>query len=82
MIDPDVPDGGHYEGMEGVRSYMSTFLDPWESLTIAAESFEEIGDTVLVKVRQTGTGRTSGPRSCSSTSSYGRSGAPGSFGSR
>ena len=46
--------------MDGVRDYMSRFLDPWESLTIAAESFREIGDTVLVAVHQAGIGRGSG----------------------
>lgn len=59
-IDPDIPDGGAYEGTDGVRDYMSRFLEPWESLTIAAESFEAAGDTVLVKVRQAGIGRGSG----------------------
>ncbi len=59
-IDSGIPDGGEYEGMEGVRDYMSRFLDPWESLTIAAESFREIGDTVLVAVHQAGIGRGSG----------------------
>jgi len=59
-IDPDIPDGGTYEGTDGVRNYMSRFLDPWESLSIAGESFEAVGDTVLVKVRQTGIGRGSG----------------------
>jgi ketosteroid isomerase-like protein len=60
VIDPDIPDGGDYEGMDGVRRYMSTFLEPWESLTIAAESFEAAGNSVLVKVRQAGIGRGSG----------------------
>ena len=39
---------------------MSLFLAPWESLTIAGESFRDTGDTVLVKVRQSGIGRSSG----------------------
>jgi ketosteroid isomerase-like protein len=59
-IDAGIPDGGTYEGLDGVREYMSRFLDPWESLTIAGESFKEVGDTVLVEVRQSGTGRGSG----------------------
>jgi ketosteroid isomerase-like protein len=59
-IDPGIPDGGKYQGTDGVRDYMSRFLDPWESISIAGESFEAVGDTVLVKVRQTGIGRTSG----------------------
>jgi len=59
-IDPDIPDGGNYEGTDGVRDYMSRLLDPWGSLSIAGESFEAVGDSVLVKVRQTGIGRVSG----------------------
>lgn len=59
-IDPGIPDGGYYEGTEGVRKYTARFLDPWESLRIAAESFEAVGETVLVKVRQNGIGRGSG----------------------
>jgi len=56
-VDPGIPDGGTYEGPEGVREYMSRFLDPWESVTIAGESFKEVGDTILVGVRQSGIGR-------------------------
>jgi ketosteroid isomerase-like protein len=39
---------------------MSSFLEAWESLAIAAESLTEVGDTVLVKVRQTAIGKDSG----------------------
>jgi ketosteroid isomerase-like protein len=60
VIDPEIPEGGTYVGSDGVREYMSRFLDSWESLTIAGESFEEVGDTVLVEVRQRGIGRGSG----------------------
>jgi ketosteroid isomerase-like protein len=35
-------------------------LDAWESLTIAAESYREAADAVLVKVKQTGVGKDSG----------------------
>ena len=59
-VDLGIPDGGNYEGTEGVRDYMARFLDAWESLSIAAESYEPAGDTVLVKVRQSGVGRGSG----------------------
>lgn len=59
-IDPDIPDGGDYAGTDGVRNYMKAFLEPWESLAIAGESFEAVGDRVLVAVRQTGIGRGSG----------------------
>ena len=59
-IDSGIPDGGDYIGPDGVRAYMSFFLAPWESLTIAAESFRDVEDNVLVEVRQTGIGRSSG----------------------
>ena len=60
VIDPSIPDGGAYQGIEGVRAYMSAFLEPWDTLTIAAESYEAIEDRVLVAVRQAGTGQGSG----------------------
>jgi len=60
VIDPGIPDGGNYQGIEGVRTYMSAFLEPWDTLTIAAESYETIEDRVLVAVRQAGTGQGSG----------------------
>ena len=59
-IDLGIPDGGDYQGIEGVRTYMSAFLEPWDTLTIAAESYEAIEDRVLVAVRQEGTGQGSG----------------------
>ena len=59
-VDPGIPDGGSYEGLDGVRRYMSTFLESWDSLTIAAKSFQDAGDKVLVAVRQAGTGQGSG----------------------
>ena len=39
---------------------MSAFLEPWDTLTIAAKSYEAIEDRVLVAVRQAGTGQGSG----------------------
>ena len=60
VVDREIPDGGEYEGIAGVRSYMQDFLEPWESLTIAAESFTEAGDKVLVRVAQKGLGQGSG----------------------
>ena len=61
VIDPGIPDGGGvFVGREGVRAYMTSFLDAWDSLTIAAESVEGAGDSVFVKVRQSGIGRGSG----------------------
>ena len=60
VIDPGVPDGGVFVGQEGVRAYMRRFLEAWESVTIAAISLHQVGDSVLVEVRQAGTGQGSG----------------------
>ena len=60
VVRPEFPDGGTFVGREGTRAYMTRFLDAWEALRIAATSFREIGDTVLVKVRQAAVGRSSG----------------------
>ena len=60
VIDPEIPESETYVGPDGVRSYMSGFLGSFESLRIAAESFQEVGDTILVKVRQSGVGEASG----------------------
>ena len=46
VIDLSIPDGGTFVGSDGVRSYMSRFLDAWESLTTAAESFK--GGVVVI----------------------------------
>ena len=59
VIDPGIPERGVYLGQEGIRSYMTRFLEAWDSLIIAAESFREAGDTVLVAVKQTGVGQES-----------------------
>ncbi len=60
VIDDEIPEGGTYEGLEGLSRYTRGFLDAWESLTIAAESLEEGGDSVLARVRQDGVGKDSG----------------------
>ena len=60
IVDPDIPDGGSYQGTEGVRDYMARFLEPWNSLTMSGESYREAGDSVLVEVHQEGTGKASG----------------------
>ena len=59
LIDESIPDGGRYIGLEGVRDYVTSFLEPWEHLTIAAQSVDEVGDTLLVECAQRGTGRES-----------------------
>jgi len=60
VMDPELPDAGVYSSVDGIRAYTIRFLEAWDSLTIAAESFKEAGDIVLVKVKQSGTGKNSG----------------------
>jgi ketosteroid isomerase-like protein len=60
VIDPELPDAGVFVGLDGIRAYMTRFLEAWGSLTISAESIRDSGDTVLVKVNQTGVGKDSG----------------------
>jgi len=60
VIHSEIPDAGEYVGLDGIRAYMRRFLEAWDSLTIAAESVQDAGDRVLVKVRQTGVGWDSG----------------------
>ena len=77
LVDADIPDGGSYQGTDGVRDYMARFLEPWDSLTMAGGSYRDAGDSVLVKVHQTGIGRSAACRSSSTTSTCGRSRGPG-----
>ena len=61
LIDPEIPDAGEYEGVDGIRHYVRHFLSAWESLTIEPVSFSEAGDdALLVRVIQKGVGRGSG----------------------
>lgn len=56
----DFPDTGVHAGREGVAAYTRGFLEPWERITIEAEEMADSGDLVLVRVRQAGTGISSG----------------------
>jgi ketosteroid isomerase-like protein len=60
VIDDEIPEGGVFVGLDGVRAYTRQFLEPWESLTISAETLTEVGDSVLARATQKGVGRGSG----------------------
>ena len=60
VIRPEFPDAGTYAGLEQVASFIQSWLEPWERVTIEAEEFREAGDSVLVAVHQVGVGRGSG----------------------
>ena len=68
LYDPDIvlvqssefPESGTYLGPDGVRRYMTTFLDAWERLTIEARELIDAGDSVVANVLQRAVGKESG----------------------
>ena len=56
----DLPDAGHYVGVESIRAYMREFLEPLTDVTWTAEEFIEAESSVVVATRQRGTGKQSG----------------------
>ena len=60
VVSPSFPNAGVFLGLEAVAKHMRELLDAWESLTVAAESYTEAGDSVLVSIRQEGVGAGSG----------------------
>jgi len=60
VMSPEFPDSGTYLGLEGVAEYTRGFLEPWSRITIEGEEFAAAGDSVIVAVRQAGTGTGSG----------------------
>jgi ketosteroid isomerase-like protein len=60
ILDPEIPDGGNFFGLGGVREYMTRFLEPWQSLTLTPLTLDQVGNTVVARVRQDAVGRESG----------------------
>ncbi len=60
VLRPDFLDAGAYLGLDGIGRYMRAFLGAWEDLVIEAIEFIDAGDSIVVGVRQRGTGRGSG----------------------
>ena len=60
VVRPDFPEPGVFLGTEGVREYMHRFLENWGRTTFEAEHLHAVGDTVLVRLVQRGTGTASG----------------------
>jgi ketosteroid isomerase-like protein len=52
-------DAGAYVGPERVATYMRDLLADWSDLAIEGEGFTAAGDSVVVEVRQHGTGTSS-----------------------
>jgi ketosteroid isomerase-like protein len=55
-----MPDGRIVHGPEGIREEVSRWVSTWLDFQTEWEGIAEAGDTVVVLVRQWGTGRTSG----------------------
>ena len=60
VMRPEFPDPGAYLGAEGLAEYMRGFLEAWSHITIEAEAITDVGDSVIVAVRQRGVGAESG----------------------
>jgi ketosteroid isomerase-like protein len=60
VVRPEFADPGVYTGVDAVRTFMRSFLDPWEEIVIRAEDLQQVGDSVLAEVTQRGTGAASG----------------------
>jgi ketosteroid isomerase-like protein len=54
------PDSGAYVGRDAIRQYMRDLLASYSDFAIVGEEFIGAGDTVVVRILQKGTGRTSG----------------------
>ena len=57
---PNMPEAGHYLGIDGIEEYMRRYLDAWTNLAFAAEELIEAGDSVVVAAHQSAVGRESG----------------------
>jgi ketosteroid isomerase-like protein len=56
----EFPDAGTYLGVEKIVEYTRGFLEPWTRIAIEAEDITDVGESVVVAVRQRGVGGTSG----------------------
>jgi len=54
------PEQQVYEGVEGTRAFLSTWLDAWEDWQLELESLHDAGDKVVALVRQRGTSKEAG----------------------
>jgi ketosteroid isomerase-like protein len=57
------PDPGAVMGPDAVRDFTIRFMQQWEDLTMSAEEIRPLGDSVLVRTRQMGSGTASGAES-------------------
>jgi ketosteroid isomerase-like protein len=58
---PEMPAGKIYVGAKAIADYTrESLLEPWADFSMQAEEIIAAGDSVLVRVLQSGVGRTSG----------------------
>lgn len=66
LFDPYVvavfPDPGPVPlyGKKALSDYMRSFLQSWEEVRFEASEYQQLGDSFVVRVRRSGTGRSSG----------------------
>jgi ketosteroid isomerase-like protein len=63
VVGPGFPDSDAVLGPNAVRDYTIRFMQQWDHLTMSAEEIRPVGDTVLVRTRQVGSGKASGAHS-------------------
>ncbi len=56
VLRPEFPEAGTYCGPDEIRGYTKQLLSAWDEFAMAGEEFIEAGDSVVVSVRQHGTG--------------------------
>jgi ketosteroid isomerase-like protein len=60
MTNVDVPDAAVYRGYDGLIDFENSWDESWESVEIEPLEYIEVGDRVIVVLRQTGKGKLSG----------------------
>jgi uncharacterized protein len=53
-VDPSLPDWEPYYGHEAFMSFLQAWLEPWETYRIEIDDLIDVGDRVLVVVRELG----------------------------
>ena len=59
VSEPDDPERGPHYGLEAANAYYRRFLDAWDDWRIEATEYREAGDSIVVRARRTGTGKSS-----------------------
>ena len=57
---PEVVDAEAYVGLEAFLRGMTLFMDEWDNARLEPQDVDEVGDFVLMRVRVSGRGKTTG----------------------